>query len=163
MRLISMATVCLIVLTAGCGNSADREPEVQDTPASGPSARLPAWTVKVTGRSSSTDLPDLQGAGLMGLKLGTNYQINGVRPDGLLASIATNGAVEARDYTPTMFKVTWTDLGYLCVAEVIDFTVTISSVDPLAGTFGGSARCQPGKDASGAFEARLEGSFRAGA
>lgn len=152
---------CLIVLIVAAGVVAGCAAEsVADAGASGD--RAPAWTFKVEGPPAGVDLPEVEAAGLGGLKRGPTYQITGPgRASMLLITMNVGDALATGDYTPTMFSVRWDDSDYSCVGST-GMTVSVTNVDPLRGTYAGKVNCYsaqaPAKDK---FEASASGVFNA--
>lgn len=152
---------CLIVLIVaalvvfGCGAELGA-----DAGASGDST--PAWTFTVEGSPAGVDLPEVEAAGLGGLKRGPTYQITGVgRASMLLITMNVGDEIETGDYAPTMFSVQWDDSDYSCVGSS-GIIVSVTSVDPLRGTYAGKVNCYSSQaPAQDKFEASASGVFNA--
>ena len=116
-----------------------------------------SWTLVFDEEGNQADLPSIEGTSLQGSKWGTNYQLTGTASNSQLVTYFDVGdELEEKEYSPSFFKVSWTELDYICVLAS-GLTVTVTRVDPFKGSFSGPVNCYPEEDVNDNFEIEVSG------
>lgn len=167
-------------LAVGCGDSASNNDDnasaggnnaatngapngAANASANGATGDGPGWGATLEG--APVELPSAAAGNMTAVVNSGVLSLAGVTADGqvnLTGAVELGGELELKEYPATNLQLGYGEPPYAC-SQVDGLMVTITSLDPIEGSFAGPMSCQHLSDTSNTFEVTVgDGWFRGG-